>query len=180
MSTLTIYRENDPTALEVYNDAPTIAEYLAQAGVLFEVWNADQPIAADANQDDIIAAYRDSVARLMKQYDFQSVDVIRLKPDHPDKAALRAKFLNEHTHSDYEVRFFVAGEGLFYIHTHGKVYAALCQAGDLISVPANTPHWFDMGPNPDFTCIRLFTNPDGWVARFTGSPIAEQFPRLGE
>ena len=24
---------------------------------------------------------------------------------------------------------------------------------------------------------RLFTNPAGWVARFTGSTIAEQFPR---
>jgi 1,2-dihydroxy-3-keto-5-methylthiopentene dioxygenase len=24
--------------------------------------------------------------------------------------------------------------------------------------------------------IRLFTRPDGWVARFTGSPIAQRFP----
>jgi len=54
----------------------------------------------------------------------------------------------------------------------------LCTKGDLISVPANTPHWFDMGPNPNFTAIRLFNNPEGWVANFTGSDIAQRFNRL--
>jgi len=54
----------------------------------------------------------------------------------------------------------------------------LCEKDDLISVPANTKHWFDMGPNPVFTAIRLFNNPEGWVARFTGDAIAEEFPLL--
>jgi 1,2-dihydroxy-3-keto-5-methylthiopentene dioxygenase len=35
-----------------------------------------------------------------------------------------------------------------------------------------------MGPNPHFIAIRLFTNPEGWVAKFTGEPIADRFPRL--
>ncbi len=35
-----------------------------------------------------------------------------------------------------------------------------------------------MGPNPYFIAIRLFTNPAGWVANFTGDTIAERFPRL--
>jgi 1,2-dihydroxy-3-keto-5-methylthiopentene dioxygenase len=34
-----------------------------------------------------------------------------------------------------------------------------------------------MGPRPHFLAIRIFSNPEGWVANFTGSPIAEQFPR---
>jgi 1,2-dihydroxy-3-keto-5-methylthiopentene dioxygenase len=54
----------------------------------------------------------------------------------------------------------------------------LCEKDDLISVPANTPHWFDMGPNPSFTAIRLFNNPEGWVAQFTGDRIAGRFPLL--
>ena len=53
----------------------------------------------------------------------------------------------------------------------------LCEAGDLISVPANTRHWFDMSAEPYFVAIRLFNNPQGWVATFTGDPVAEQFPR---
>jgi 1,2-dihydroxy-3-keto-5-methylthiopentene dioxygenase len=39
-------------------------------------------------------------------------------------------------------------------------------------------HWFDMGAAPRFTAIRLFLNPDGWIAQFTGSDIADRFPRL--
>jgi len=50
-------------------------------------------------------------------------------------------------------------------------------AGDLTSVPDATPHWFDMGPEPDFTAIRFFTEADGWIGHFTGSDIAQRFPR---
>ena len=32
--------------------------------------------------------------------------------------------------------------------------------------------------NPHFVAIRLFNNPDGWVAHFTGSDIAGHFNRL--
>jgi len=49
---------------------------------------------------------------------------------------------------------------------------------DLISVHANTRHWFDMGPNPTFTAIRLFKNPDGCMANLTGDDIAQDFPLL--
>jgi 1,2-dihydroxy-3-keto-5-methylthiopentene dioxygenase len=52
----------------------------------------------------------------------------------------------------------------------------LCEKGDLISVPANTTHWFDMGIEPRFKCIRFFTAPDGRVGNFTGSDIATRFP----
>ena len=39
-------------------------------------------------------------------------------------------------------------------------------------------HWFDMGLKPSFTCIRLFSNPDGWLANFTGDDIAEKLPHF--
>src|SRR3546814_5164988 len=61
----------------------------------------------------------------------------------------------------------------FYLHALNRVYVALCEAGDLISVPAGTAHWFDAGPAPRFTAIRLFVSPDGWVADYTGDGIAE-------
>jgi 1,2-dihydroxy-3-keto-5-methylthiopentene dioxygenase len=76
------------------------------------------------------------------------------------------------------VRFFVEGQGLFSIHKEGRVFSVLCEKGDLIAVPDGTPHWFDMGPQPRFTAIRLFTNTEGWVARPTQSDIASRFPRF--
>ena len=76
-----------------------------------------------------------------------------------------------------EVRFFVEGSGMFYLHANEKVHMLLCEAGDMISVPAGLKHWFDMGPQPRFAAIRLFTTPEGWVAKFTGDAIAQSFPR---
>lgn len=178
MSQLTIYPETAGQAITVLRAHADIARELGQIGIQFERWSADRELEPTATPDEVIEAYREPIDRLMRQYGFQSVDVVSMHAEHPQKDALRDKFLHEHTHSDFEVRFFVDGEGLFYIRKDGRVYATLCTRGDLISVPANTTHWFDMGPRPTFKAIRLFTTPEGWVANFTGDKIADRFPRL--
>lgn len=178
MSELKIYADNNPHQADIYTDYAPISALLQAQGVRFERWEANAPLSDAATQEEVIAAYRTDIERLMAENGFQSVDVVSLTPDHPDKALLRQKFLNEHTHTEYEVRFFVDGQGLFYLHLGDKVYTVLCEKGDLISVPAGATHWFDMGANPRFKAIRLFTNTDGWVANFTGNDIAERFPRL--
>lgn len=176
MTQLTIYNDDMSGEPIRMTDNKKIIASLAEVGVLLEHWKADQDLAKDADQDTVIAAYQTSIDQLNLKYGFKSIDVVSLNPDHPDKAAFREKFLAEHTHDDFEVRFFVEGSGLFYLHIGEKVYMVMCEAGDLISVPANTTHWFDMGENPHFKCIRLFTAEDGWVGNFTGSEIAKQFP----
>lgn len=178
MSELKIYAANNPHQAETYTDHATISQLLSTQGVRFERWQATAPLTDASTAEEIIAAYQTDVTRLMVENGFQSVDVVSMNPNHPDKAVLRQKFLSEHTHTEFEVRFFVGGEGLFYLHLGEQVFSVLCEAGDLISVPAGATHWFDMGANPTFKAIRLFTNPEGWVANFTGNPIAEQFPRL--
>jgi len=135
-------------------------------------------VAPGAPQAEVLAAYRSEIERLVAERGYRSVDVVSLDPAYPDREALRRKFLAEHTHADDEVRFFVAGSGLFTLHAAGRVYAVLCEQDDLISVPAGVPHWFDMGSAPAFTCIRLFNDPAGWVAQFTGDDIAARFPVL--
>ena len=179
MSRLRIFSEDRGDApLHDYADHAEISRELGKVGVRFEKWSAAQPIQPGDAPEKVIAAYRPEIDRLMREKGYQAVDVISLAPDNPQKTELRKKFLNEHSHSEDEVRFFVAGQGLFSLHIGGKVYEVLCQQGDLIGVPDNTTHWFDMGPNPDFVAIRLFTNPAGWVANFTESDIATRFPRL--
>jgi 1,2-dihydroxy-3-keto-5-methylthiopentene dioxygenase len=184
MSMLTIYPDsyskNQPEQHSRYTDFADIERELAAIDVKFERWTANRELTADDDQPTIIAAYQESIDKLKALYGFQSVDVINLSPNNPQKAEFRQKFLAEHTHDDFEVRFFIDGCGLFYLHVNGKVYAALCEKGDLISVPAHTTHWFDMGENPSFKVIRLFTTPEGWVATFTGSDIAKAFPTFDE
>ena len=153
-----------------------IAEALAPIGVRFEQWPA-RALPADPDQDAVLDAFAPEVERLKAENGYQAVDVMRVTPDRPDRAALRTKFLSEHRHSEDEVRFFVEGEGLFTLREDDKVYAVLCTAGDLISVPAGMRHWFDMGAAPGFTVIRMYVDPAGWVANYTGDAIADRFPR---
>lgn len=179
MSVLKIFGESGTEGRTVTgHDA--ISSALHGVGVRFEKWEASKKLAANATDEEILSAYRSSIDRLNTEYGFKSADVIALTPNSPKKAELRKKFLDEHIHSDYEVRFFVGGSGLFYLHINERVYGVLCEQGDLISVPAGVKHWFDMGEEPDLRCIRLFTNPDGWVAKFTGNAIAKDFPTFEE
>lgn len=179
MTQLTIYQENAPqNPLWQSTDAEKIAKALEEVGIHFERWQANKSIADNASNEEIIAAYQTEIERLINQTGYQTYDVISMYPEHPQKEQLRQKFLAEHIHSDDEIRFFNRGKGMFTLHIEDRIYEVICEQNDLINVPAGTRHWFDMGENPSFTCIRLFDNPEGWVANFTGSTIAENFSRL--
>lgn len=178
MSRLRIFNDNDPaTVLLETREHATIAAELGKVGVVFEQWQASQPVKAGDSPEAIMDAYRADIDRLVAANGFNSVDVVSIAPDNPKREEMRAKFLEEHTHKEGEVRFFVDGSGLFSLHIGDKVYEVLCEKGDLISVPDGATHWFDMGPAPRFVAIRFFTNPDGWIGDFTGSDIAQRFPR---
>lgn len=181
MSQLFVYHTGQPKqAIKVLNHLEDISSTLAQVGVRFEQWQANQPITAQSSAEEVMAAYAEDIARLQQEGGYVAVDVISLDETHPQKEQLRAKFLDEHIHTEDEVRFFVSGRGLFSLHIDEHIYAALCTKGTLISVPAGSKHWFDMGEHPRFTALRLFNNPDGWVAQFTGDKIAEQYPTLDD
>jgi 1,2-dihydroxy-3-keto-5-methylthiopentene dioxygenase len=179
MSVLRIYPDTDTTQLEFTTErADRIQQQLQAVGVRFEQWPTQDNLKAGAESDAVMKAYTAEIEQLKTAEGYQTVDLISLDASHPKKDELRQVFLREHTHSEDEVRFFVAGQGLFSLHIEKRVYEVLCQQGDLISVPANTPHWFDMGPNPELMAIRFFNNPEGWVANYTDSDIAERFNRL--
>ncbi len=148
---------------------------LKEIGIGFEHREASVDLPADADQAIVLGAYREFVAELERKEGFSSVDVLRVKPGRPDQAALRGKFLAEHTHDDDEVRFFAEGAATFFLRGNGRVFSLYCERGDLINVPAGARHWFDTGEQPDFTLIRLFITPDGWQAKYTGDAIAEKF-----
>jgi 1,2-dihydroxy-3-keto-5-methylthiopentene dioxygenase len=178
MSKLRVFTESDSTTpLATVADHTVIAARLAEVGVRFERWQTEVALQPGASQEEVIRTYRRDIDRLRREGGYQSEDVVSLNRDHPDKDALRKKFLEEHTHSEDEVRFFVAGSGLFTLHIGREIYEVTCVQGDLIGVPRGTRHWFDMGPQPHFVAIRLFINPSGWVAAYTGDDIARRFPR---
>ena len=177
MSSLSVYHVSSPEMPnKVLTHLEDIAATLAEQGVHFDRWQACAPIRPGASQEEVIDANREQIDHLMTEGGYIAVDVISLDRDHPQKAELRARFLDEHHYGEDEVRFLVAGRGLFSLHMGDYVYAVLCEKNDLISVPAGTAHWFDMGEHPNFVAIRLFSNPEALVMSYTGQDIAGRFP----
>jgi 1,2-dihydroxy-3-keto-5-methylthiopentene dioxygenase len=175
MSRLTVWESEGGREVLRTEEAARIAEALRGIGVRFERWEG-VAVPAGATNEQILEAYRPHLDALMGETGAGSADVVALTPDHPQAQAMRDKFLNEHVHTEDEVRFFVRGAGHFVMHVDGRVWDARCEQGDLISVPANTRHWFDAGERPDFCALRVFSDPSGWVAQFTGTDMAQRFP----
>jgi 1,2-dihydroxy-3-keto-5-methylthiopentene dioxygenase len=162
------------------DDPERIQAELGTRGIRFERWPAHASLEAGATPETILTTYREEIDRVQGGGAYLTVDAIRLTPDHPDKEALRRKFLAEHTHSEDEVRFFVEGRGLFCLHLGEEVLQLLCERNDWVAVPAGTRHWFDMGAEPHFCALRFFNDPQGWVAEFTGDGMAARYPLLEE
>ncbi|ASY74445.1 1,2-dihydroxy-3-keto-5-methylthiopentene dioxygenase [Pectobacterium polaris] len=179
MSGLTIFSDSDASQpIWQSQDAEAIQKQLNEIDVRFERWEASQKLSDAPSPEEVLSAYQHEIDKLVAEKGYQSWDVISMRSDNPQRAELRTKFLSEHVHHEDEVRFFVEGAGLFCLHLNGKIYQILCEKNDLLSVPAGTAHWFDMGPEPHFTAIRLFDNPEGWIAHFTGDKIADAYPKL--
>jgi 1,2-dihydroxy-3-keto-5-methylthiopentene dioxygenase len=183
VSLLIVWRDERPESpLLETADLAEITAALRDAGCGFERRELSAGLSPDAAQDEVLALYQDLVAAEVAARGFRKVDVAGIvlsdDPGYPAQAAkVRATFINEHTHGDDdEVRFIIRGAGAFYLHIAGHVHAILAEAGDLTRVPQGTTHWFDAGSQPDFTAIRFFHDPQGWVGVPTGSDINERFP----
>ncbi|GGS47924.1 1,2-dihydroxy-3-keto-5-methylthiopentene dioxygenase [Actinokineospora fastidiosa] len=185
MTLLTVWPDTDPaTVLTRTEDPAEITAVLSGIGVRLTRWTVvDLP--AKPTSDEVLAAYRAEVDAVIAAEGYIHVDAVSMTPEDTPQwreqaAAARQKFLSEHTHDDDEDRYFARGSGIFYLHVDGKVHAVLCEAGDLLSVPAKTTHWFDMGTTPDYVSIRFFHDDDGWVASFLEESVAHRFPTFDE
>jgi 1,2-dihydroxy-3-keto-5-methylthiopentene dioxygenase len=168
------------------DDADLIRNELATRGIAFGRSPVTSGLDATQPAERILAEHAEQVAAINGDDRYRHIDVAALQPDHGDPewranaATARSKFLAEHRHAEDEVRFFVAGRACFYLHLEPEVFAVVCESGDLLTVPAGTRHWFDMGSDPSFAAIRFFEREDGWIGDFTGDGIGQRFPTLDQ
>ncbi|UGT43809.1 cupin [Nocardia yamanashiensis] len=187
MTLLQIMNDQDAADVKLRtSDDAEIAAELGKRGITFERWPLLEGLSGDTSTEDLLAEYRSRIDALNADGRYKFIDVARIHPDESDPewpakaAGARTKFLDEHRHAEDEVRFFAAGQGCFYLHLGDEVLATVCTAGDLVSVPAGTLHWFDMGTTPEFVAVRFFEEEDGWIGDFTGDKISSGFPTLDE
>jgi 1,2-dihydroxy-3-keto-5-methylthiopentene dioxygenase len=149
-----------------------IRDYLAGIGIEYERWEVAAEVAADASAEQVLSAYAPQVEELKRRGGYVTADVIDVKSDTPGLDTMLAKFNIEHRHDEDEVRYIVAGRGLFHIHPPaGPVVALEVEAGDLIRVPRGTLHWFDLCGDRRIRAIRLFQDASGWTPHYTNSGV---------
>lgn len=176
MTTLTVYEESGRNTPITATDEPRrIQSELAEIGVAFERWDAPFALPPHIEPDAVMKLYTPTINRLKVGGGYSTCDVVRVLPTSPKAAELRATFLEEHTHEDDEVRFFIEGGGTFFLRSDSKVLELRAHRGDLIRIPGGKRHWYDCGLPPFFTALRLFTRPEGWIGAFTGDRIAARF-----
>lgn len=149
-----------------------IAALLAEHDLVYERWDITKydaggvPEGRTAEQH-ILDVFSDEVSAISEARGYQTADVIALRPDTPNLEAICAKFDKEHTHSEDEVRFVVDGRGIFAVRGNdGDLYDVELHPGDLLAVPEGRRHYFVLCEDKNIQCIRLFTDPAGWVADY--------------
>lgn len=152
-------------------DGPeSITEYLAGIGIDYERWEPTHPIASDASADAILEAYKPEIDALKSKGGYVTADVIDVNASTPNLEVMLNKFRKEHWHDEDEVRFIIAGRGVFHIHPKDRpVVSIQVGAGDLIRLPRGTWHWFDLCEEKRIRAIRLFQDPAGWTPVYTES-----------
>jgi 1,2-dihydroxy-3-keto-5-methylthiopentene dioxygenase len=181
MSILFVYSVSSPDLPnKVLTHFEDIATTLGEQGVKFERLQAATSIAPGASPEEVLGAFQAQIADLTGEHGDTTSAVISLREGHPQADELRAGLLQEHQHDVDELRFFVAGRGLLNLHIGDLVFAVQCEKHDLMSIPAGTRQWFDIGERPHLIAIRLFKGAQGDLARFTGADLAARFPRLDD
>ena len=168
-----------PDSQKTITQTSQIKDFLNDKGIVFERWETPAKLTKEASQEEVLSAYNHVLKPYMEENGYQTADVVNIHSGIENYPVIRKKFLCEHTHSEDEVRFFVEGKGLFWFNFDGcDVFNVLCEAGDFISVPEGTKHWFDAGEIPDVKAIRIFSNTEGWTPNYTNSNIESKYQNI--
>ncbi|MEZ6133889.1 MAG: cupin domain-containing protein [Pirellulaceae bacterium] len=168
-----------PDENRTLTEVDAIRNFLEPFGIWYEHWPVEGRLTADASNDDILAEFAPEIETLKQRGSFVTADVINVNRETPNLDAMLAKFDKEHTHSEDEVRFTVAGRGLFHIHPdNGPVFAVEVESGDLINVPTGTKHWFNLCDDRAIRCIRLFQDAAGWTPEYIEAGVHDRYQPL--
>ncbi len=165
MAVLTIPDED----LRVEGEAE-IRAHLAGLGIGFERWDLSR-VPDDASAEAVLEAYAAEIDEMKRLGGYTTADVIDVTAETPGLETMLARFDKEHTHSEDEVRFILAGRGIFFLNLDGKVVSVEVHPGDMLRVPQGTTHWFTLCADRRIRAIRWFQDTTGWTPHYTASGV---------
>ncbi len=168
-----------PAETRRITDPAEIKAFLANHGIDYDTWPLEDRVDPAAPADAILEAYGPEINVLKEKGGFVTADVIDVYPDTPNLDAMLAKFAKEHTHTEDEVRFILQGSGVFHINPGDQpVFGIEVHAGDMISVPLGTRHWFDLCKDRRIRAIRLFQDQSGWTPHYLEDGVHGRYEPL--
>jgi 1,2-dihydroxy-3-keto-5-methylthiopentene dioxygenase len=150
---------------------------LAALGIDYARWDLSR-VPADAPADTVLKAYAAEIDDMKQRGGYVTADVIDVNPETPGLDAMLARFDKEHTHSEDEVRFILAGRGIFFLHLGECVASVEVGPGDLLRVPRGTTHWFTLCEDRRIRAIRWFQKTEGWTPQYTETGIDREYQPL--
>jgi len=151
-----------------------VSAFLENQGVIYEHWDVsklrpelqEKFDLTDEEKQEVLTTFDEEIREIAGRRGYLTWDVITLSEGTPNLEGLLKKFENVHTHTEDEVRAITAGKGIFIIKGTDDVgyFDVELEAGDLISVPENIPHFFTLMDNKKIVAIRLFIETEGWIA----------------
>lgn len=179
MSILSVYHQSSPdTPNKVLTHGDDIAATLAEQGVRFEQRELVERIRPGTAVEDVLATLGSQLDAVKS--DFAVIEAFSINPEHPQKEELRTGWVDERRHAGNAAYWWVSGRGLLNLRVGEYVYALVGERGDLLSVPAGTAHWLDIGEQPNLVLVRLFESEGGRKADFTGDEAVRSYPGLDD
>ncbi len=166
-----------PEENTTFEKEPEIRSELSALGIDYERWSLDR-VGADASVDEVLSAYAVEIDAMKRRGGYVTADVIDVNPATPNLDAMLAKFDKEHTHDEDEVRFILAGRGIFFLNIHGRVASVEVGPGDMLRVPRGTTHWFTLCEDRRIRAIRWFQDTTGWTPHYTDSGVEKGYQPL--
>ena len=160
---------------ETLTEPDKVEAFLRARGITFSTWE----LSLEAQELAALPTLNDSQkARLISLFatrlgasGYANADVVAIRPDIPGLSDALAKFDRLHYHDDDEVRAIVGGEGVFgFMTDDDRQFLLKIEAGEYISVPARTWHWFYCTAGRNITALRLFEDMSGWTPHYRSNP----------
>jgi len=156
---------------------PEIRAELGALGIDYERWSLDR-VPADCTAELVLNAYGAEIDEMKRRGGYVTADVIDVTPQTPGLETMLAKFDKEHTHSEDEVRFILAGRGIFFLALGGRVASVEVGPGDMLRVPRGTTHWFTLCEERRIRAVRWFQDTAGWTPHYTDSGKEKNYQPL--
>jgi 1,2-dihydroxy-3-keto-5-methylthiopentene dioxygenase len=166
-----------PRQGRIFESEAEIRAELAPSQIGYERWDLDR-VQEDSSADQVLCAYASEIEEMKRRGGYITADIIDVNPGTPNLEAMLARFEKEHTHSEDEVRFILAGRGIFFLSLEKDVAAVEVYPGDLLRVPRGTRHWFTLCAERRIRAIRWFQDTTGWTPHYTESGVDRNYQPL--